>query len=512
MWRMRPFAVRCILIEAERATMAQPRDQEIELKFLCAPEDLGRILAAAPAGEDDDLAELISVYFDTPDLDLQKAGASLRVRESKGQRVQTLKRGDGLAREEHEATIAGDAPDPSLGPLPDLLPEGAKTELRPAFHVRVTRRQRLVRHEGAEIELALDQGEVRGGRRVSPISEVELELKSGPPQALFALARELSHAAPIYLSFASKSQRGQALVAGAPPHAHRRARVALAPHATTADVFQAVARSALMSIAANAEVLRQQPDPEAVHQLRIAARTLRSGLSTFKTVVADPAFEQIEGELRWIAKACDDARNLDVFAEETLAPAAKLGPPPGLEALSAAIDAARERARAEVVQAVSSARFRDLLILVTGWVDTGEWLAGGAATEPARPFAARRLTARRRKLLRDGGRLAEVDDERRHQVRIDAKKLRYAADGLQELFGRKAARRFVEQLKKLQDELGALNDIVTAERLLSGLGLTSEAAFAAGELVGRKSLEKDRRIARAAKALKRLSAVEPFWD
>src|SRR5262249_24337951 len=153
----------------------------------CAPDDLGRILAAAPEG-DDDCRELISVYFDTPDLDLQKAGASLRVRESKGQKVQTLKRGDGLVREEHETPIAGDAPDPSLGPLCDLLPAGARSELRPAFHVRVTRRQRLIRFGGAEIELALDQGEVRGGRRTSPISEVELELKSGEPRALFGLA------------------------------------------------------------------------------------------------------------------------------------------------------------------------------------------------------------------------------------------------------------------------------------------------------------------------------------
>jgi len=49
-------------------------DQEVELKFACGPDDLAAVLAAAPAG-DDDTAELISVYFDTPDLDLQKAGA-----------------------------------------------------------------------------------------------------------------------------------------------------------------------------------------------------------------------------------------------------------------------------------------------------------------------------------------------------------------------------------------------------------------------------------------------------
>src|SRR6478735_9099276 len=95
------------------------KDREIELKFACGPEDLAAVLARAPPG-DEESRELISVYFDTPDLALQKAGASLRVREDKGARVQTLKRGEGLEREEHEAPIAGFAPDPELGSLPSL--------------------------------------------------------------------------------------------------------------------------------------------------------------------------------------------------------------------------------------------------------------------------------------------------------------------------------------------------------------------------------------------------------
>jgi inorganic triphosphatase YgiF len=488
-----------------------PQPQEIELKFLCAPEDLGRVLAAAPEG-DDDCRELISVYFDTPDLDLQKAGASLRVRESRGQRVQTVKRGDGLAREEHETPITTDAPDPSLGPLPQLLPHGVRGELKPAFHVRVTRRQRLVRFAGAEIELALDQGEVRGGKRVSQISEVELELKSGESAALFQLARVLSHAAPIFLSFATKAQRGQALVADCPLHVHRRARAALRENATVADVFQLIGRRSLTAIAGNSELLRQRPDAQALHQLRVGVRTLRSALSTFREAVEDEAFEEIKVELRWLAKACDEARNLDVFSDQMLGPALRAEPSdPGLTALAAAIQAAREHAAADVQQAVGSARFRDLLIEVTGWVETGEWLARPLAGEPARPFAKASLQARRRKLLKDGRELKRLDDAQRHKVRIDAKKLRYAAEGFHDLFGRRATGRFVKALKALQDELGALNDLAAAETLLAGLGLSAAAAFAGGEIVGRGLAEKPRRIARAAKALDRFAEVEACW-
>lgn len=171
---------------------------EVELKFTCAPLDLAAVWAAAPAG-DDVTRELISVYFDTSDHALQKAGVSLRVRESQGLRVQTLKRGSGLRREEHESPIVGLTPDVELQPLKRLLPAGES--LKPAFNVRVSRRQRTLRYQGAEIEIALDQGEVTGGRARSDICELELELKSGPATALFALAAELTVAAPLYLSF-----------------------------------------------------------------------------------------------------------------------------------------------------------------------------------------------------------------------------------------------------------------------------------------------------------------------
>ena len=74
--------------------------------------------------------------------------------------------------------------------------------------------------------------------------------------------------------------------------------------------------------------------------------------------------------------------------------------------------------------------------------------------------------------------MAEVDDQARHKVRRDAKKLRYAADFFASLFEGKHARRrhtrFVVTLEALQDQLGALNDLATAPHLLSRLGLMDE--------------------------------------
>jgi len=485
--------------------------REIELKFLCSPEDLGAVLAAAPDG-DDDSRELISVYFDTPDLALQKAGVSLRVRESKGRRVLTMKRGQGLSREEYEAPLEGDAPPSELAPLREILSEGDAAALKPAFNVRVIRRQRLVRFAEAEIELALDQGEVSGGRRASPICEVELELKAGRPEALFELARHLGDYAPLYLSFDTKSDRGQALVAEEPVESRRKAKVRLDRHCAAGEAFQANARNALAHVAANAVLLREAPDAEAVHQLRIAARRLRSALAVYRPVVEGPGYEAVKAELRWLAKSFDAARDLDVFAADVLAPAGDLDArPSGLDALAVTVEQARDAARRRACETAASARFRRLMIDATAWMETGEWRNGSAAAEPARDLAARLLGQRLRKLLKRGAHLKTRDDAARHQLRIAAKKLRYAAEGFSGLYPEKKVERLVDRLKTLQDVLGELNDIATAEHVTGGLPLTPDAAFAAGDLAGLRTAKKPKLIAKAAKAVERLDATPRFW-
>jgi inorganic triphosphatase YgiF len=489
--------------------------QEIELKFLCAPGDMAAVLAAAPAGEDE-TRELASTYFDTPDLKLQKAGVTLRVRESRGRRVQTVKRGEGLVREEHEAEMASERPNLQMGPLREILHNGDAEALQPAFQVRVTRRQRLLRYGDAEIELALDEGRVEGGGAAAPISEVELELKSGPPARLFDLARELSQAAPLYISFDPKSARGQALAAGEAPHARRKERVELAADIATAGAFQAMAGNALGQIAANAVLLRATPDPEAIHQLRVAARRLRSLMATFSPMLKSLEMERLKDELRWLAHACDDARNLDVFSERLEATLKVMDPAPtGAAALRAALAEARNKAAVAAAEAARSERFRSLMLDLTAWIETGAWLADEVREElrraPARAFAAHVLGERRRKLMKKGRDLAHLDDAARHDARIEAKKLRYTAEAFASLFGDKAVRRFVGRMKDLQDELGALNDLRLAAQVLDRVPMAPEAAFAAGEATGVQACEKPERLKAAEQALKRLAKTERFW-
>lgn len=487
-------------------------EDEIELKFLCEPADIVAVLAAAPDGETQE-KQLVSTYYDTPQGDLRKARISLRIREGGGKRVQTLKRGDGFAREEYERPLNGEGLDLDLPVLKDALPPAKRKALAPVFTVRVLRRQRTFEFGGASIELAADEGEVQAGERARRVSEVELELKGGDCAPLFDLARQLSKIAPLYLSFDGKASQGQGLIDGTDRAPRRHDKAPLARGLTAAGAFQAIARNTLVQIAANGAVLREADSVEAVHQLRVAVRRLRSAISTFAKVADDGQAEAIKSELKWLAGACDEARDLDVFAEGAAAldiPGFDLSP------LAPVVEAARARAHAKACAAVASGRFRDLVLEATAWVETGAWLsAGGKASAKRRDgladrFAAKALERRRKALLALAADLKGSDDAARHEARIAAKKLRYAAEAFAPLFDGDS-KPFVKLLKQLQEHLGAINDVAVAQELVERLRLKGQALAAARQIVEARQAGKARAVKAAAKAMDRLVQAPAFW-
>jgi len=129
----------------------------------------------------------------------------------------------------------------------------------------------VLRSAGATIELALDEGEVRAGRRRLALCEIEFELVAGPPQALLALAGRWAARHGLLLDLRSKSELGHTLAAGLPgsPPA---AAVPLRPAAGCA----ALLAQALRPVLANASQLAAGPaGPGHVQQLWRALRRLR---------------------------------------------------------------------------------------------------------------------------------------------------------------------------------------------------------------------------------------------
>jgi triphosphatase len=492
-------------------------DQEIELKFLIPAEAADPLAARLKAER---RAALNATYFDSADGRLRRAGWSLRIRDEDGTLRQTAKGpGEGLiGRAEVEATVTGERPDldaPALAPLRRAL-DGAVVE--PRFTVRVERRLARIAVDGADIECAVDVGEIEAEGRRAPICELELELKAGPPAALFALARELADAAPLDLAFESKAERGYALLPGAgetlaepPPRG-----------GTAGQLFQRAARTQLALAQANARLLLEGRRPEALHQTRVALRRLRSLLSAFRPALADERYPAVAADLRALAGELNAARDLDVFAEEVFQPAALAADSAeraGLTGLGTALQAQRAEAYERALAAMGGAQRRRVALETAAWLETGAWTRSDALAEardrPAEAFAAETLDRLRRKLKREGAGLAGLDPHHRHEARIRAKKLRYAAEAFAPLFPKHAGRRrkFFKALKALQEALGALNDQAVgrtlAERIAADAG--PEAAFAAGRLTCERERDEATLLTEAEGAFEALMGVKPFW-
>ena len=100
-----------------------------------------------------------------------------------------------------------------------------RAQLHPVFTTdfrRTLRNLELV--PGTHVELCVDSGQVTAGSASAPISEIEIELKHGQPEALLAFARGLLDDIGLRLEPASKAQRGYALATGARAHRSRRSR------------------------------------------------------------------------------------------------------------------------------------------------------------------------------------------------------------------------------------------------------------------------------------------------
>jgi triphosphatase len=469
--------------------------REIELKLAVSARDLASLrhrLDRIGAGE---AVAVDNVYFDTAEQLLRSRRMALRVRKIGRRWLQTLKAetaaGALSARGEWEVP----APRGKLDllrfpptPLAALLDAHPQAKLQAVFR---TRFMRTIRHanDGA-IEVALDEGEIVAGGRSEPILELELELKSGPADALFRLALDLagkgSAALALRPAVESKAMRGYRLAAGqAPQPAKANARAVtgtLARDTTLAEALRAVVERGTTLLLANAAAVDAGADPEFIHQARVAVRRARSAARLLGKEAGWPA--ALDGELRWIARRLGAARDWDVLQEQTLP--SLIEAHPETAPMSAPATRLRRRADEQLRRALAGARFARLALRLLRWAAS----APGADTATLAEAASRRLARLHRRLFGSAAFFVALPIEEQHRVRIRAKRLRYALDLFAAALPAKANARYVEQLARLQDELGALNDAVVAAHGLPRLARAAaiDAAPALAWLDGRRQL------------------------
>jgi inorganic triphosphatase YgiF len=510
---------------------------EIELKLSSSPEQLEKIRqtlesmgqVSGPAA-----STLVATYYDSEELKLHQQGFSLRVRDEGGRQMQTLKSEDGgnpdiLTRDEWEDVITGHTPDlsaPQSGPrLTEVVSAG---ELRPLFRTIVRRTKfELEPRPSTRVEVALDEGEIRSASDDSSeaICEIELELKSGDPAAVYDLGLRLLDAAALRIETRSKAARGYRLISahGTPEPAVYAPRVPLDGSMTVENAFQSIGRSCIAHLLCNEPAVLAGTD-EGIHQMRVAGRRLRAALSALKPMIPMEQYAWVLEELKWLTGMLGPARNWDVFAANLLQPVVQALPVESeLQRLAQVAEQRRRVAYELVEEAIRSQRYTATMLQLGQWLEARRWRDQPASEQAALLFAPigevapgliERSWRRTRKRSRHFNQLTQ---EQRHRLRIALKRLRYTIEFLADLFDHRAVKALQKQLKPLQEDLGHLNDVRTAHTLTEEVSRHvneggNEISRAGGIVLGWHDRGLIDREPKLRKHVKRLRRAKPFWD
>ena len=475
--------------------------EEREVK-LAVPSEFVLPPLTDPAGDvfaaPTETLDLHATYFDTHDLRLSRAGASLRHRDD-GWTVK-LPRGvddEGFLSRDELAVIGPEAigappPDGAID-LVRALTRGARLAAVADLHT-TRHRVRLRRSDGRHIgEVVDDHVEIRDPGATDArdeFRELEVELAPDASEAhRSAVLRRLRLAGAGPADPTPKIVRALGPVASAPADV-------VVPTIEHGAPAEAVVRAAIATSVAR--LLKHDPgvrigeDAEAVHQARVATRRLRSDLRTFRVLVDEHWANGLRDELRWLGEVLGAVRDTDVLIERIDAKILRLlevdrAP---AKALVDQLRDDRDRAREQLLRALRSERYdtlldrlvvaarRPRLLLRVEEIDDAELLRG--------------LVRRPWNRLRDTVRALppEPSDQQLHQVRILAKRTRYAAEAVEPAVG-KRARALARALAIVQDELGEHQDAVVAGEWLRRAAARSNDAsegFAAGLLA---AMERD---------------------
>jgi CHAD domain-containing protein len=229
-------------------------------------------------------------------------------------------------------------------------------------------------------------------------------------------------------------------------------------------------------------------DPENLHQLRVASRRARAFLRVARELVDGEWAAQLNGALRRLGQASNQARDLDVLLEHLEHEAPTLGTPDSEAAtqLIRMLERDRETVQAELEETLDSSAHRALLEQLALPVEVAEQPTDRTLAD----LAAREL----RRLLTQVRALGKSPaDEKLHDLRIRVKRVRYAAE-LAGVRGGKRTAHLIGAATALQDILGAHQDAVVAEQRIRALAERSEdsrVAFAAGRLAERQRQRRD---------------------
>jgi len=414
---------------------------------------------------------LVATYYDTEDLRLAREGITFRYRHGDGADGWTLKLPVRAARVGvREEIAAPGGPNDLPGELALLVTAYVRTaELAPRATLRTTRTtyDAFGADDDLLAEVVDDHVEaLQGDRSAARFREVEVEDRGGGSAVLDDIGDVLRAAGAVGGEFQPKVVRAlgrRATSAPEPPDPDRTQPGDPARAAVAALLRRHVRRLISLDVDVRLDA------PDAVHQMRVSARRLRSGLRDFAELLDTAWSSRLQDELKWLGGELAGARDREVIAARLLDRLAELPEElvvgPAGDRLKSALGADAEAAQLAVTEALASERYVQLLddLVDAAMHPRTNDRANRSCHDVLPPIlnsSWRRLTKRVTAAIEAG-----EDPTGYHRARIAAKRTRYLAEALTPVFG-KAADRLAGEVEQVQEVLGEHQDAVVAAELL----------------------------------------------
>jgi len=340
-------------------------------------------------------------------------------------------------------------------------------------------------HTGSRTYRVLNQDEKTVARLVhtevrtldgenEPVLAAYLSLRPvrGYPKYSQKLANRLSRAGqvtsmPEDLYFSALERAGKK-----PGSYSGRINIRLKPNKRSDSSAKVIQRYLFEIMKANEAGIKADIDSEYLHDYRIAIRRTRSALSEIRNVFPEEVTEHFKQAFRVLGQRTNMLRDLDVYllSEAEFQARLPLAMREDIVPLFDYLRLLREQALEEVIDSLSSNEYTGVLEEWQTFLDEPipKKPVAANASMPIVKLAQKRIYKHYRRVIQDGDTiLTHTQDELLHALRIECKKLRYLMEFFSSLFPRKKMTRLIEQLKKLQDNLGEFNDLsVQQEHLM----------------------------------------------
>jgi CHAD domain-containing protein len=453
--------------------------REIEYKLrvhaLFRLPDLTGVCAGVTTVEPQRTFTMRNIYYDTADLKLLRWRVTLRKREGGPDEGWHLKLPvdsrpgvrdelqvpltDGAVPEELRSIIRALIRTAPLGPVVTLVSERSPLQLRNAAGIITA-------------ELVDDTVTVLDGERAAAVfREIEVE---GVPDAEGCIDE------PTLISIVNSL-----VAAGAVPGTASKAAAALGPRTSSPcdvpdvhwqDLNEPAGEAVRAYLATHVrrllleDVRLRRGLPDAIHQLRVAARRIRSGLHVFSPLLDRDFADELRTELSWAAGSLGIARDTEVLVDRLRDHCHRLSAIHAgliLDKSIPTLDRELVNETTLALERMNSPRYITLL----------ETLVQAATDPPLTPLAERSakhvlppLTTRAMRRLRRDVRSLRLTDPSAtwHSTRIAAKKARYAVECVAPVLGHDYTQ-LAQRLSAATDILGAHQDAHVAQHTLERL-------------------------------------------